>query len=167
MPQPFYKAHNSDENVISADDYDFNNSTPLLSKKEGRRIFKHRLSSMMNSTTLMTSFTKLTAGQQIDPYTKFPYRPIALDQNQPSKRSQTVKQQNAATTYGVSSLSSLYTPTAMIGDMSTRALARLAAGDKPFCLTVSFNNPHPPMVSLGCWCCVWHPAFLFLFFSQR
>jgi hypothetical protein len=48
---------------------------------------------------------------------------------------------------GVGTTPELATPTAMLGEMAIRAINRLSRGKKPWCLTLSFNSPHPPVIA--------------------
>jgi arylsulfatase A-like enzyme len=48
---------------------------------------------------------------------------------------------------GVYGLSEKYTPTHFTGDIGRRALKRLMDQPKPWFLTLSFKNPHPPFVT--------------------
>jgi arylsulfatase A-like enzyme len=96
----------------------------------------------------------LDAGMQIDTYTKFPYRPIPLDARYGRPTGTPLDasagfaewQTGQAGVLGVNKLGANYTNSRFIYDTSFRALQRLKRGNKPFFLTVSFHNPHPPMV---------------------
>lgn len=106
---------------------------------------------------------------QVDNWSLRPYRPLAVDARCQAPPNTPLTTENGFKLYqigqsnvcGEFSLGAEYTTTAMIGDASLRALRRLlepvtSAGNQttdmpktspPFSLTVSFHNPHPPMIA--------------------
>lgn len=90
-------------------------------------------------------------GYQQDTYTGFPYDPIQIDSRYGYPTASSLNgfpnylrsQPNICGNY---SLSEDFTPSHFNGIIALKALNRLVAGDLPFFLTVSFHNPHPPMV---------------------
>jgi arylsulfatase A-like enzyme len=151
LPPPLYRARNSTRNVVSYTDYNFLSDTPVFTEKEPKYIYQERLSQLyLNTSTTATIQTIAATGQQIDPYTEYPYQPIPLDPAYGLTESMSrAYNEESSSSYGVSTLPASLSPTAMIGEMALRALDRLARGSKPFSLTVSFNNPHPPMIAIS------------------
>jgi arylsulfatase A-like enzyme len=104
--------------------------------------------------------------QLIDPVTGYPYDPVQMDGRYMSAHDTTTPQSAhkskggggggggggvQPSTRGFSVLPSSLSSTAIIGNMSAIALDRLIQDYKqtnqPFCLSVNFNSPHPPMLA--------------------
>jgi arylsulfatase A-like enzyme len=150
LPPPMYKGKKGKGVVINHDDYDFMTGTPMLTKKETRKIYNKRIKQVLQlarrSIQVQVRSKKYKHGQQKDPYSGFPYDPIRLDRRH-GKRKKSPLKGNKSGVAGIGTTPGVATPTAVIGEMSVRAIGRLAKESQPFCLTVSFNSPHPPMVA--------------------
>jgi arylsulfatase A-like enzyme len=98
----------------------------------------------------------LEPGMQRDTFSGVPYTPIKLDPRHSSPTGTALSTSNGFESFqtgqsnvlGVNKLDANYTNSFFIADMAGRALERLVADadQVPFFLTVSFHNPHPPMV---------------------
>lgn len=98
---------------------------------------------------------ELNEGDQIDPYTGYPYTPITIDSRYGlptatpfkdlGKISQLKKRQTQGDVNGPTSLGKEHTATYYNGDVALKALDRLANQNTSFAMTVSFHNPHGPI----------------------
>jgi hypothetical protein len=148
LPPPLYKGTRGKGDIISNDDYDYVSEKPRLTQKETRKIYKRRLKEVLKIIGIKRK-GKFRSGQQKDSYTGFPYDPSRLDVRYEMPKGTSIRG-DKGDLMGVGTIPNAATPTAMIGDMAIMALDRLGnttEGTKdPFCLTVSFNCPHPPMI---------------------
>lgn len=90
----------------------------------------------------------LKDGWQMNPFSGYPYQPIQLDSRygEPSGSS---RQSGSRYTEvrGRDGLPAKYRRTAVVTDMATRAMERLAGSAAPFLLTCNIYEPHPPMTA--------------------
>lgn len=153
MPTTLYYGTGSKQPVISYNDYDYAASEEKFSPGETwGKIYQRSLEYHRGLGDIDKTFLE---GQQENTFSKYPYDPTALDArygaptNTPLTEAQgyedwEISQPNVM---GQNSLSADYTSSHFNGDMAVRALDRLARQDNPFVLTVSFHNPHAPMVA--------------------
>jgi arylsulfatase A-like enzyme len=151
LPPPLYMGGESRKRIISNDDYSFKTGKPRLSREEVKPIYKRRLNEMLtiDQVTINNVQPKnFTTDQQDDRWSGYPYTPIRLDERY-GKPPQSRAIRGADYAFGAGTTPELATPTAMIGRMAIKALDRLSKLGNPWCLTVSFNSPHPPTIALS------------------
>ena len=162
MPKSLFRSKSdpeAEEHVVQFNDFDYNDGTFYY--KDDRHVFKTRryLDHFLNNGDILprqkSLDTTINTTQQIDSYSKYPYEPIQLDSRYNSKSGIELSAENGFASYergesnlkGVYGLSEKYTPTHFTGDIGRRALERLMDQPKPWFLTLSFKNPHPPFVT--------------------
>ncbi|GKZ00527.1 hypothetical protein MPSEU_001005100 [Mayamaea pseudoterrestris] len=139
----------ADESVLQYDDYDMEMRQPNLTLQEFQARYPFHLDYFADNDNLRK---RPIRSERINGLSTFPYRPTKMDaSNWKSKKdSQKDSSDPGSKSFGVDSLGSNYTSTALIGQMGLLALDRLGQEYKdtsqPFCLTVSFNSPHPPFI---------------------
>jgi arylsulfatase A-like enzyme len=153
IPDKLMYSKANGQNIIQYNDYDFAQEEPyFLDDSDGRknmRFLEHFQRQGMISKDLQD-------GQQYDTYTGFPYTPIQLDSRarhgSPTGTPLTtnhgfeiyeITQPNVV---GEFALSDDYTPSHFTAHVANEALLRLKQQSDPWFLTVSFHNPHPPMI---------------------
>jgi len=141
-------------NAVTYNDYDFETKRFKLSTNEAwvlklRRYLKYDES----QGNIKREFRP---GDQLDTYSRFPYTPIRLDAryglptdtdiDNTGRFPQLDGRKTQPNIKGPYSLGKDYTAIAYNGKIAVKALDRLARSSKPFALTVSFHNPHAPML---------------------
>ncbi|KAL3909378.1 MAG: hypothetical protein SGARI_002624, partial [Bacillariaceae sp.] len=148
-----YSKDDASENVIHYNDYDFDSEQHYFQDDSDGSKNKRFLEYFQRQGLIDK---ELEEGQQYDTYTGFPYTPIQLDSRarhgSPTGTPLTtnrgfeiyeITQPNVA---GQFALSDDYTPTHFTGQVANEALLRLKQQSDPWFVTVSFHNPHPPMI---------------------
>lgn len=165
LPLRLYNKRSSGTPVISHNDYDYATSTAEFSPDDVWGTIYTRSLAYQNGLGHISK--TYSDGQQENTYSKYPYSPTALDARYgaPTQTPLTTSEgyesweTSQPNVSGKNSLSRDYTSSHFNGDMAIRALDRLAQQDKPFSLTVSFHNPHAPMVAA--------PEYLDYYFNNR
>jgi hypothetical protein len=150
LPPPLYRGKRGEsgkENIISNDDYSFQTGMPNLSREKPKEIYKRRLTEMLRRIDNLPP-KDFTVGQQKDPDSGYPYTPSRLDKRY-GMLAMSSLESGRGYVLGVGTTPESATLTAMIGEMSILALERLSKLGNPWCLTVSFISPHPPMIALN------------------
>jgi Sulfatase len=170
VPLHWFRGHNSTRTtIISYNEFDYQNNTPVLRPEmQFQPIYRRILSYMLERDGVDTS---IRSGQQINDDSGCPYDPIRIDvrygmpTNTPLERSSGFDNYEMDDTdvSGRDSLNTSYTDTAVIGDMSIRALDRLLLKNRlakaPFILGVSFRAPHPPTIAPDPYFSFYHDQF--------
>lgn len=148
MPSSLMHSHNQ-QRTVRFNDFDYSSNEFYFKDDSNgaklRRYLKH-------FEKLGRISKQLENGQQYDSFTRFPYTPIRIDSRygyptgtplnnfSPDEKTQP----NLVGSFG---LPAEYTPSSFTANVAIRALQRLLqSDDEPWFLTVSFHNPHPPMV---------------------
>mmetsp|Transcript_3482 Transcript_3482/g.8276 ORF Transcript_3482/g.8276 Transcript_3482/m.8276 type:complete len:1163 (-) Transcript_3482:200-3688(-) len=145
----------SGRRVISFNDFEYDTQRfSFRDDPESKRL--RRYLEYFEEIGTIPSPDAIEEGQQIDPFSRYPYDPISLDSrvryNSPTNTALTGRNgfdemdASQGNVMGLYSLSKDYTPTHFTGDIATRALRRLQKQDKPWFLTMSLHSPHPPFV---------------------
>lgn len=154
MPDVLYKhSWDNSTSVIRYNDYDYSTESFYFRyDSNGRKLKRY----MQHFENLGDISKELASGAQHDTYTGFPYIPSLIDSRYGYPTGTPLNTENGFLPYetgqpnvcGVSSLSEDFTTSHFTGDVSMKALDRLLAqeDEQPFFLTVSFHNPHPPMI---------------------
>jgi len=152
MPLDFLKNRAGNANVIRYNHYNYaTNSFYLEEVDSWGSFYNDYLDYFDGEGDISKTFPE---GTQENTFSKYPYYPVQLDArygmptNTPLKtpmfESWETSQPNVM---GEDNLTESYTPTGMNGYIALQSLGRLIQEDDPFFLTVSFHNPHAPMVA--------------------
>jgi arylsulfatase A-like enzyme len=152
MPDVLYQKSKEDKStVIQYNDYDYAaDSFFFRFDSNGRKLGRY-LEHFARQGLISKA---LSEGEQHDTYTGYPYTPVQIDARYGFPTDTDLNTDNGFQRYettqpnvvGINSMSENFTPSHFNGDVGIRALDRLLAQERPFLLTVSFHNPHPPMV---------------------
>jgi len=142
--------------VITYNNYDFQNDIPEFWFEQSLKpYYKKALEWLLPQDRVDTSFKP---GEQLNVFSRQPYLPIRIDPryNRKTNTPLTTRagfqgwQLKAGNVMGRDSLAPKYTSTGVVGAMAMKALDRLEQdGDRPWCLSVHFNAPHPPFIAPG------------------
>lgn len=161
LPDVLYKDREDETSVIQYNDYDYGSKEFYFRYDSNGRKLRRHLEHFEDRGYINKD---LDEWEQIDTFTKFPYLPNKIDSRYGYEAGTELTTRdgafsNAETTQpnivGRYKLSANYTPSFFNFDVAFKALDRLLTeqetndddDDKtPFFLTVSFHNPHPPMV---------------------
>lgn len=152
-------------NIIHYNDYDYTRDEYFFIFESEEPKLKRYLEYYHDDLGVINQ--TLAEGQQYDTFTGYPYTPIQLDSRYDSATGTPltegrgfeiyeITQPNVVGRYG---LDENYTPTHFTGSIALGALQRLLTQSDPWLLTVSFHNPHPPMVPAS--------AYLDYYWSNR
>lgn len=139
------KQRRPDDRVIAHNFYDFRTEQPIFVED----IFKHadfgenRFAEQQQFLVQRDGVTvPFHDNWQLNWFSGFPYRPISLDirYGMPTNSPGTPRLEEL---FGEDGLPAPYTRTAVLGEMSVRALERLATSGQPFTLAVHHYSPHP------------------------
>lgn len=151
MPLRLYNERLSDKPAISYNSYNFKTKRPLLdtTQKQFTPTYKKSIGALKKESNVSREVGAgiLPKGQLLNPTSGYPYTPLRLDARFGMKNGNDHNVKNAGVIVGRDSLPSKWSSTSVIGEMSIRALERLAKSSVPFALTVSFMNPHPPYIA--------------------
>ena len=154
LPDFHYFQSDSTTPAIRYNDYNYANGSFLLRNGEDWAVkLKRYLKYDESKGNIQKVFKN---GDQKDTYSKYPYTPIQLDARYglPTDTSfddtntypQLVGRRSQPNLKGPYSLGKGYTAIRYNGEIAVKALDRLAQRKDPFSLTVSFHNPHAPML---------------------
>lgn len=170
VPLNWFRGYNNTRtNVISYNEFDYRNNTPVLRPEiQVQPIYLRCLSYLLERDAVDTS---IRPGQQINEDSGCPYDPIRIDVRYGMPTDTPLELSSGFDKYemddtdvaGRDSLNTSYTDTAIIGDMSLRALKRLLLRNRlvktPFILGVSFRAPHPPTIAPDPYFSFYHDQF--------
>jgi arylsulfatase A-like enzyme len=152
MPETlYYRTHGSSSRAVQYNDYEYGSDQfSFRADSWGRKLSRY----LTHFERAGNISREIPDGMQRDTYTGFPYTPIEIDSRYGYPTGTTLSTNNGFKNYettqpnvcGNYSLPGNFTPSHFNGDIAVKALNRLLANDQPFFLTVSFHNPHPPMV---------------------
>ena len=144
-----------DGNAIQYDSYSVNYGFPYF---DGRELSTGRYTDQV--TAWMEGKTKvIKAGQALNTRSKWPYTVFELDGRYKKSTTSTLVPPTLAeslaeldgvdedTEIGLDTLPANYSITVYTATMGIKAIQRLAQGSKPWALTVSFEQPHPPYIA--------------------
>lgn len=145
MPETLATSKTDGRPILQNNDYDFETDSFFYEYKDNTLKLRRYLAYFEELGLIDKS---LSDGQQLDPYTKFPYTPIELDARYGLPPGTEIRGQSNA--MGRYELSEDYTPTFFEGTPAVKALFRLREQRRTkgtaWFLTASFHSPHGPFI---------------------
>lgn len=152
LPEDYLKNRAGTDYIMSYNTFDFSDSSfSLVADRSWGNFYKDYLNFYNNRGEISKTYPD---GSQQNTFSKYAYYPVQLDVRygmptntrltSPPFESWETSQPNVI---GEDDLGEKYTPSGMNGFIGVQALGRLCQQDNPFFLTISFHNPHAPMVA--------------------
>lgn len=142
MPDSKYFYRNGTSNVVTYNDYNLSASTPEFTLDKIKLRYRRYVDYLIQQDSF--EVPDLEEPLQYNSYSTKPYTPIPVDELYGLPPDPTNTKEGSIV--GKDSLPANYSITATVAIAAMLSLERLAQGNSPFSLTVSFVSPHPPTV---------------------